>query len=195
MLLAIDVGNTNTKFAIWDGQSWRAQWRASTDTTRTADEYIAARPSVGDDDEEATRVTGMDPAIAALIPRSFDKPAAPPAKPAPPAVTPAPPAGDPACAAATAYLTALHSAAEQPAPAIATLRAAYQNTALQKLVQASDAATARHDDAEVTAALATEGPGAFVAAEYAVHAALAQWMRHNLKRAAEAKDPGERAAA
>ena len=39
MLLAIDVGNTNTKFAIWDGNTWRAQWRASTDTTRTADEY------------------------------------------------------------------------------------------------------------------------------------------------------------
>ena len=39
MLLAIDVGNTNTKFAIWDGQSWRAQWRASTDSSRTADEY------------------------------------------------------------------------------------------------------------------------------------------------------------
>ncbi len=39
MLLAIDVGNTNTKFAVWDGQTWRAQWRASTDTTRTADEY------------------------------------------------------------------------------------------------------------------------------------------------------------
>ena len=35
MLLAIDVGNTNTKFAIWDGQTWRAQWRASTDTSRT----------------------------------------------------------------------------------------------------------------------------------------------------------------
>jgi type III pantothenate kinase len=39
MLLAIDVGNTNTKFAIWDGQAWRAQWRASTDSSRTADEY------------------------------------------------------------------------------------------------------------------------------------------------------------
>ena len=39
MLLAIDVGNTNTKFAIWDGQTSRAQWRASTDSSRTADEY------------------------------------------------------------------------------------------------------------------------------------------------------------
>jgi type III pantothenate kinase len=39
MLLAIDVGNTNTKFAVHDGQVWRGQWRASTDTTRTADEY------------------------------------------------------------------------------------------------------------------------------------------------------------
>jgi len=39
MLLAIDVGNTNTKFAVHDGASWRGQWRASTDSTRTADEY------------------------------------------------------------------------------------------------------------------------------------------------------------
>jgi type III pantothenate kinase len=39
MLLAIDVGNTNTKFAIHDGATWRAQWRASTASTRTADEY------------------------------------------------------------------------------------------------------------------------------------------------------------
>jgi type III pantothenate kinase len=39
MLLAIDVGNTNTKFAIWDGNTWRAQWRSSTDPKRTADEY------------------------------------------------------------------------------------------------------------------------------------------------------------
>ncbi|MES1157150.1 MAG: type III pantothenate kinase [Alphaproteobacteria bacterium] len=39
MLLAIDVGNTNTKFAVYDGATWRGQWRASTDSTRTADEY------------------------------------------------------------------------------------------------------------------------------------------------------------
>jgi len=39
MLLAIDVGNTNTKFALYDGAAWRGQWRISTNTGRTADEY------------------------------------------------------------------------------------------------------------------------------------------------------------
>lgn len=39
MLLAIDVGNTNTKFAIYDGAGWRGQWRVSTNSSRTADEY------------------------------------------------------------------------------------------------------------------------------------------------------------
>ncbi len=39
MLLTIDVGNTNTKFAIHDGLAWRGQWRVSTDSSRTADEY------------------------------------------------------------------------------------------------------------------------------------------------------------
>jgi type III pantothenate kinase len=39
MLLAIDCGNTNTLFAVHDGQRWRAQWRTATHTTRTADEY------------------------------------------------------------------------------------------------------------------------------------------------------------
>lgn len=39
MLLAIDVGNTNTKFAVHDGSGWRGAWRTSTDPGRTADEY------------------------------------------------------------------------------------------------------------------------------------------------------------
>jgi len=39
MLLAIEQGNTNTLFAVHDGQAWIAQWRAATDATRTADEY------------------------------------------------------------------------------------------------------------------------------------------------------------
>lgn len=39
MLLAIDAGNTNTTFAVFDGDSLVAQWRISTDAHRTADEY------------------------------------------------------------------------------------------------------------------------------------------------------------
>jgi type III pantothenate kinase len=39
MLLAIEQGNTNTLFAVHDGESWIAQWRAATHSTRTADEY------------------------------------------------------------------------------------------------------------------------------------------------------------
>jgi len=39
MLLAIDVGNTNTKFALYDGGAWRGAWRISTNAARTADEY------------------------------------------------------------------------------------------------------------------------------------------------------------
>ena len=39
MLLAIDCGNTNTVFAIWDGKTFLARWRISTDHSRTADEY------------------------------------------------------------------------------------------------------------------------------------------------------------
>ncbi len=39
MLLAIDCGNTNTVFSIWDGAKWIATWRTSTEWQRTADQY------------------------------------------------------------------------------------------------------------------------------------------------------------
>ena len=39
MLLAIDAGNTNIVFAVYDGETKRAQWRAVTQVARTADEY------------------------------------------------------------------------------------------------------------------------------------------------------------
>ncbi len=39
MLLAINSGNTNASFAIYDGETMRGRWRISTDTRRTADEY------------------------------------------------------------------------------------------------------------------------------------------------------------
>lgn len=40
MLLAIDAGNTNTVFAVFDGKEQRGLWRAATDTRRTADEHF-----------------------------------------------------------------------------------------------------------------------------------------------------------
>jgi type III pantothenate kinase len=39
MLLAIDAGNTNIVFAVCDGETIRAEGRAATKTSRTADEY------------------------------------------------------------------------------------------------------------------------------------------------------------
>lgn len=39
MLLAIDCGNTNTVFSIWDGETFIATWRTSTEHQRTADQY------------------------------------------------------------------------------------------------------------------------------------------------------------
>jgi len=39
MLLAVDVGNTNTVFAVYDGNNLLMEWRCSTVVSRTADEY------------------------------------------------------------------------------------------------------------------------------------------------------------
>ncbi len=41
MLLAVDVGNTNTVFALYRGRDQVGQWRLSTDRERTAEEYAA----------------------------------------------------------------------------------------------------------------------------------------------------------
>lgn len=39
MLLAIDSGNTNIVFALFDGEKVRGEWRSSTTVNRTADEF------------------------------------------------------------------------------------------------------------------------------------------------------------
>jgi type III pantothenate kinase len=41
MLLAIDAGNTNIVFALYEGDVCKGLWRARTDAARTADEYTA----------------------------------------------------------------------------------------------------------------------------------------------------------
>ncbi len=39
MLLAIEAGNTNIKFALIDGQEIKTRWRIATNASKTADEY------------------------------------------------------------------------------------------------------------------------------------------------------------
>jgi len=39
MLLAVDVGNTNCVFAVFEGEALRGEWRMATLASRTADEY------------------------------------------------------------------------------------------------------------------------------------------------------------
>lgn len=41
MLIAIDAGNTNIVFAVYDGQTQKAAWRIRTESGRTSDEYAA----------------------------------------------------------------------------------------------------------------------------------------------------------
>ncbi|HEY7599703.1 MAG TPA: type III pantothenate kinase [Candidatus Limnocylindrales bacterium] len=40
MLLAINANNTNVKFAVYDGEQARGDWRIRTESARTADEYV-----------------------------------------------------------------------------------------------------------------------------------------------------------
>jgi len=60
MLLAIDVGNTNSKFALYEGETLKAMWRLRTDANRTADEYALVHGRA----PNAVRI-----AIAAGVPR------------------------------------------------------------------------------------------------------------------------------
>ena len=39
MLLAVDIGNTNVKLGVFEGEKLKATWRIATDTAKLADEY------------------------------------------------------------------------------------------------------------------------------------------------------------
>lgn len=41
MLLAVDIGNTNIHFGLWDGKSWQLAWRARTVQDKMSDEYAS----------------------------------------------------------------------------------------------------------------------------------------------------------
>ncbi len=67
MLLAIDAGNTNTVFAVFDGNECRGVWRAATEARRTSDEYAVWL-------DQVMRRDGIDPKdidqaiIASVVP-------------------------------------------------------------------------------------------------------------------------------
>jgi type III pantothenate kinase len=65
MLLAIDAGNTNIVFAVHDGKEMRSEWRAVTETTRTADEYaVLLQPLLA---LEGLTFSDLDAAIIASV--------------------------------------------------------------------------------------------------------------------------------
>ena len=55
MLLVLEVGNTNTKIGIYDGDRLRVSWRLTSRREQTADEY-------GLFIETLLRTRGLDPA-------------------------------------------------------------------------------------------------------------------------------------
>ena len=67
MLLAIDCGNTNTVFSIWDGARFLATWRIATDHRRTADEYFVWLTSLMT--LSGTRAEITEAIISSTVPR------------------------------------------------------------------------------------------------------------------------------
>lgn len=71
MLLAIDVGNTNTAFAVFDGQAILADWRIGTVARRTGDEYAALlMPLFNEAGISFAQIDGV--VISSVVPATID---------------------------------------------------------------------------------------------------------------------------
>jgi len=71
MLLAIDVGNTNVTFAVYDGNRLVADWRVSADSRRTSDEYAVLIAGLAQ--QESLSLSQLtDFALCSVIPRAID---------------------------------------------------------------------------------------------------------------------------
>lgn len=69
MLLAIDVGNTNVVFALFDGRTLRTRWRIATDPRRTGDEYaVWLLQLMAIEGIDRSAVTGV--IISTVVPRA-----------------------------------------------------------------------------------------------------------------------------
>lgn len=71
MLLAIDVGNTNITFAVFDGEQIKADWRIGTVVRRTGDEYAGLLISLfGNRGLELADIDGV--IISSVVPAITD---------------------------------------------------------------------------------------------------------------------------
>lgn len=69
-LLAVDVGNTNTVFGLYQGDELAAHWRLATNESRTADEYaVLLRDLLSLDDYDWKQIT--DGIIASVVPTAL----------------------------------------------------------------------------------------------------------------------------
>ena len=70
MFLAIDSGNTNTVFAVFEGDELRGEWRAATNAKRTADEYaVWLTQLMAIEDVKRQEVSGA--IIASVVPAAL----------------------------------------------------------------------------------------------------------------------------
>ncbi|MBC7132718.1 MAG: type III pantothenate kinase [Roseovarius sp.] len=67
MLLAIDCGNTNTVFSIWDGERFLCTFRTATEHQRTADQYFVWFSTLLAHHRIEARITDM--IISSTVPR------------------------------------------------------------------------------------------------------------------------------
>ena len=69
MILAMDIGNTNVKYGVFDGDKMIASWRVSTKASRTADEYgmvlydLLRQRGVNFEDIDACVMSSVAPAL------------------------------------------------------------------------------------------------------------------------------------
>jgi type III pantothenate kinase len=69
MLLAVDCGNTNVVFALFEGREIRARWRIATDPRRTGDEYaVWLSQLLAIEGLERSAVTAM--IVSTVVPRA-----------------------------------------------------------------------------------------------------------------------------
>ena len=67
MILALDVGNTETTAALFDGDEIRAHWRITTNLPRTADEYsLLLRSLVAAEGMQMSSISGS--AVCSVVP-------------------------------------------------------------------------------------------------------------------------------